>query len=215
MTGWPASDSARMLARRYHDDRCQNRLAAASASTWVDSSASSSASHARPDRIVGQDGGAVECLGRRPHRLRAEARAPPAGTASARRSRRSPEKTVRIVTFCPSSRRLAIRPPQERATSSGWGATKTWVMAGRVYRAHSPARRSEERVEALVGEAARPDERHEDAGAVGRLDPVVPMPDREGQDLPVAWPDRDDEAPAVGRAGRAARPGSTARPRSR
>ena len=46
MTGWPASDSARMLARRYHDERCQKRLAAASASTWVDSSPSSSASHA-------------------------------------------------------------------------------------------------------------------------------------------------------------------------
>src|SRR5512147_531128 len=33
-----------------------------------------------------------------------------------------------IVTFWPSSRRLAISPPQESATSSGCGATKTWVM---------------------------------------------------------------------------------------
>ena len=41
MTGWPASDSLRMLARRYHDERCQNRLAAASASAWVASSRSS------------------------------------------------------------------------------------------------------------------------------------------------------------------------------
>ncbi len=40
-----------------------------------------------------------------------------------------------IVTFWPSSRRLAMSPPHERATSSGCGATKTWVMAGRVYRA--------------------------------------------------------------------------------
>ena len=28
MTGWSASDSLRMLARRYHDERCQKRLAA-------------------------------------------------------------------------------------------------------------------------------------------------------------------------------------------
>src|SRR3954452_15486365 len=47
----------------------------------------------------------------------------------------APENTVTIVTVWPSSRRLAIRPPQESATSSGWGATKTCVMAGRVYRA--------------------------------------------------------------------------------
>jgi hypothetical protein len=52
----------------------------------------------------------------------------------------SPEKTVMIATFCPSSRRPAIRPPQERATSSGCGATKMWVMAGRVYRAGPAAR---------------------------------------------------------------------------
>ena len=53
----------------------------------------------------------------------------------------SPEKTVRIVTVWPSSRRLAMRPPHESATSSGCGATKTWVMAGRVYRAARPAGR--------------------------------------------------------------------------
>ena len=45
MTGWSASDSLRMLARRYHDERCQKRLAAASASDWVASSRSSSAAH--------------------------------------------------------------------------------------------------------------------------------------------------------------------------
>src|SRR3954468_1639519 len=39
-----------------------------------------------------------------------------------------PENTVRIVTFWPSSRSPAIRPPQDSATSSGWGATNTWVM---------------------------------------------------------------------------------------
>ena len=45
MTAWPASDLLRMLARRYHDARCQKRLAAASASAWVASSRSSSADH--------------------------------------------------------------------------------------------------------------------------------------------------------------------------
>ena len=40
MTGWPASDSLWIDARRYHDERCQKRLAAASASVWVASSRS-------------------------------------------------------------------------------------------------------------------------------------------------------------------------------
>ena len=101
-----------------------------------------------------------------------------------------------IVTFWPSSRRLAIRPPQERATSSGWGATKTWVMAGRVYRAR-PAR-SRHR-------SARP------------ANPPAPMSGTKTQapcgvsvqSLPVA--DRRASAPA----GRAARPGSRAGRRRR
>ena len=38
MIGWPASDSLWMFARRYHEERCQNRLAAASASDCVASS---------------------------------------------------------------------------------------------------------------------------------------------------------------------------------
>ena len=53
MTGWPASDSLRMLARRYHDERCQNRLAAASASAWVASSCASSAAQAGTSAAVG------------------------------------------------------------------------------------------------------------------------------------------------------------------
>ena len=48
-----------------------------------------------------------------------------------------PEYSVRIVTFWPSSRRLAMSPPHESATSSGWGAMKTWVMAGEYSRAPS------------------------------------------------------------------------------
>ena len=45
MTAWPASDLLRMDARRYHEARCQKRFAEASASSWVASSRSSSASH--------------------------------------------------------------------------------------------------------------------------------------------------------------------------
>src|SRR5262245_25178783 len=86
-----------------------------------------------------------------------------------------------------------MRPPQERATSSGCGATKTWVMAGRVYRAVPAARAPR----ASRREAARADERHEDARPVRRLVPVIPAPRDEGQDLEVARPDRDDEATAV------------------
>ncbi len=54
MTGCSASDSLRMLARRYHDDRCQKRLAAASASDWVASSRSSLAAHDGTRAAVGQ-----------------------------------------------------------------------------------------------------------------------------------------------------------------
>src|SRR4029079_3746338 len=94
-----------------------------------------------------------------------------------------------IDTVWPSSRRLAIRPPHESATSSGWGATKTWVMAGRVYRAGWSRR--------VTGrEPAGPDERHEDAAAVGRLGPVVAVAVDEHEDLLVAWPDGDHEAAA-------------------
>ena len=56
MTGWPASDSLRMLARRYHDERCQKRLAAASASAWVASSRSSVGGPRRAARRASVDG---------------------------------------------------------------------------------------------------------------------------------------------------------------
>ena len=46
ISGWPASGSLRMLARRYHDERCQKRFAAASASSCVASSRSSVAAQA-------------------------------------------------------------------------------------------------------------------------------------------------------------------------
>ena len=99
-----------------------------------------------------------------------------------------------IVTFWPSSRRLAIRPPHERATSSGWGATKTWVMAGRVYR---PGPRLAA-VPRSAAEALGTDERHEDAGPFRSLDPLVAVPRHHGEDLAIARPDRDHEPSAVG-----------------
>ena len=42
-----------MLARRYHEERCQNRLAAASASAWVASSRSGDACHGACDESSG------------------------------------------------------------------------------------------------------------------------------------------------------------------
>ena len=45
MSGWPASDSLWMFARRYQEERCQNRFAAASASAWVASRRSFVACH--------------------------------------------------------------------------------------------------------------------------------------------------------------------------
>ena len=76
MTGWSAIDSARMLARRYHDDRCQKRLAAASASDLRRLESVLVGGPGRDgggSRPVGLDVGAIERLGVRPECLRAEA----------------------------------------------------------------------------------------------------------------------------------------------
>src|SRR6476620_1522049 len=158
-----------MLARRYHDERCQNRLAAWSASDCVASRRSSEAAQAGTRTAVGQSA-------RMSLRLKASVAGHIAFDPKPSASRwygdsasdvPSPEKTVRIVTVWPSSRRLAMSPPHESATSSGCGATKTWVMAGRVYRA-APAGRGSSAFETF-----RTDERDEDAVAVGLLEPVV------------------------------------------
>ena len=53
MSGWPASDSVWMFARRYHEERCQNRLAAASASAWVASRPSFVACHGAAEESSG------------------------------------------------------------------------------------------------------------------------------------------------------------------
>ena len=104
------------------------------------------------------------------------------------RHRRSPEKTVRIVTFWPSSRRLAIRPPQERATSSGWGATKMWVMAAEYIEA---ARRSAQ------PHPSSPTSGTNTHGPSDDLAPLVAVADDQEQLLLDARPDRDDETAAV------------------
>src|SRR6476646_10298793 len=102
-----------------------------------------------------------------------------------------PEKTVMIATFWPSSRRLAISPPQESATSSGCGATNTWVMARRVYR-RPP-------VESV--RCARPagcaDERDEHARPVRAFEPLVAVPLHDDQALLAGATDRDDQPAAV------------------
>ena len=66
-----------------------------------------------------------------------------------------------------------------------------------------------------VGEAARADERHEDARAVRRLAPVVAVADDERQVWQVARPDRDDEPTAVGQLVAQLDRDRSARPRSR
>src|SRR5262245_51516495 len=99
-----------------------------------------------------------------------------------------------IATFCPSSRRLAISPPQESAASSGCGATKTWVMAGRVYQAARRPRATRSARKSLCA-----DQRHEHARPVVPLDPVVAAARHEQQVLPPPVADRDDQPTAVGR----------------
>src|SRR5437773_3786492 len=114
-----------------------------------------------------------------------------------------------IVTFWPSSRRLAISPPQESATSSGCGATKTWAMAGRVYRRSvgqrpgAPALVAEgrspqsSRRSGVVVETLAADQRDEHARAVRPLDPLVALPDHDEQVLAIPGADRDDHPTAV------------------
>src|SRR3954447_3447766 len=99
-----------------------------------------------------------------------------------------------------------MRPPQGSATSSGWGATKTWVMAGRVYREPGHARRegpgSAGRWLGPIArprlEAAEPDEWHEHAGAIGPPGPLRTATFDHGQELLVARSDRDHEPCPVG-----------------
>ena len=124
-----------MLALRVHEARCQNWRACVLARSWVTAIRSGSAAHGAPapvrdDRVVGGDRGPVEGLRGRPDGLASRSPAPLAGSRSSRCPPRGRRRTrVMMVTFWPSSRRLAIRPPQERAASSGCGEMKTWLIA--------------------------------------------------------------------------------------
>ena len=53
-SGWPAIGWLWMLARRYHEERCQNRLAAASASPCVASSPAAVASQGAAEASSGK-----------------------------------------------------------------------------------------------------------------------------------------------------------------
>ena len=145
-----------------------------------------------------------------PQRLRAE----PERLALVGRQRRSPfdaplpEKTVRIVTFWPELAQARDQAAAREGDVVGMGSDED-VGHGRPSIPSAPPRpRVTERVERLVREAARADERHEHARAVGRSRASrSPWRIDEDQVLLVARPDRDHEAAAVGRAGRAARSG--------
>src|SRR5688500_11345381 len=84
-----------------------------------------------------------------------------------------------------------MSPPQDRAASSGWGATKTWVMAGRVYRAGRSLRAGS------IVPAGLAHERHEHHRPVVSLDPLVASAHDEDQLLVRPAADRDHEAAAV------------------
>ena len=196
MTGWSASDSSRMLARRYHDERCQKRLAAASASACVASSRSSSAAHDGTSGGVGQSAWmsrAVERLGARPHRLRAEA------------------ERLALVVVSPSDGAVAREDGQDRDVLAELAQAGDEAAAGEgdvvrmgrdedvghgrpsIPSGHRPAAAAAQSVE-----AARADERHEDAVAVGSFEPLVAVPRDDREHLAIARPDRDDEAAAIG-----------------
>src|SRR4051812_38197742 len=90
-----------------------------------------------------------------------------------------------MATFWPSSRRLAMRPPHERAASSGCGATMTWVMASEYSRR-------------LLPPALLADQRDEGAGAVVVLEVARPAALDHEQVLLAPGADRDHEPAAIG-----------------
>src|SRR4051795_6670857 len=110
-----------MLARRYHDERCEKRLAAWSASVWVASRRSASAAQDGTSAAVGQSAAMSARLNASGAGHIAFDPKPSASRWYEVRSpdEPSPENAVMIVTVWPSSRRLAMRPPHESATSSG------------------------------------------------------------------------------------------------
>src|SRR5436189_68643 len=102
-----------MLARRYHDERCQNRLAAWSASACVASSWSSVAAQAGTRTVVGQSAAMSERLNAS---LAGYMAFEPKPSASRwygvnRSADPSPEKAVTIVTAWPGSAGVAAAAP--------------------------------------------------------------------------------------------------------
>src|SRR5664279_559276 len=193
MSAWPASGRLWTSARRYHDERCQKRLAAASASAWVASMRSAVARYGAS--TTASSGRSARTFERLNASVVGQIALLPKPSASRWYGVRLlvaplPEKTVMIVTFCPSSRRLAISPPQERATSSGWGATKTWVMAGEYTDRPGP--------DPDLRPAACAAERHEDAGAVAGGDQLRAAPLHENQLLLPPTAHRDHQPSTVG-----------------
>src|SRR3990170_1288110 len=154
-----------MLALRYHEARCQKDRAAAEATACVISSRSGVAAHAGTRCRSSISAGT---LSRRNASVFGQSALLPKPSAvrwySVIVDSGPPLKTVTMATFWPSSRSEWIRPPQERATSSGWGATKTWVTSEEDSIAAST------RGDASALEAVAPDERDEDDRLERRLD---------------------------------------------
>src|SRR5512140_878147 len=102
-----------------------------------------------------------------------------------------------IETLWPSSRRLAISPPHDSATSSAWGAMKTWVIGSEDRTSGVGRGGAAARYGASGRPAALADERHEHDRSVGPLPPFRRgLAFDDDQLLDVARPDRDDEASA-------------------
>src|SRR3990172_1128968 len=120
------------LALRVHAARCQNWRAWVLAYSWVSATRSGSAAHGAAPAGAGT---AAPRLSRRNASVEGQIAFEPKPSAARWYSLSPlpaggpPEKTEMMVTFWPSSRRLAMRPPHESAASSGCGEVKTWAIA--------------------------------------------------------------------------------------
>ena len=123
-----------MSALRYQDARCQNSFALASASCCVAASRPRSACHGASSLSVSP--GTFTSAATEPRSkdsVEGQIALPPKPSAwrwyeDMRVRSPCPEKTLMMITFCPSSRRCAISPPHESAASSGCGEMKMWLM---------------------------------------------------------------------------------------
>ena len=119
------------LALRVHEARCQNWRAWVLARSCVTARRAGSASHAG----TGSSAWSGAMLPRSKASVRGHSVFVPKPLAvregSVSSASAPPEKTEMMVTDWPSSRRPAMRPPHDKAASSGWGEMKTWVICGR------------------------------------------------------------------------------------